>query len=165
METIQFNYGQHVGKAMKSLYFQTLKIRLTWVFEIVFVLICIILAIVMNSRVLAIIAAATILVSVLNYVTQVIVHPRRISKARNLNSSYEISFDSDDFELKAPEGASKVNWSFFAKVWENDHYYFLFHNKRQYWIVPKEAFRHAEQEQLFRSIVQSHHKIATGIIR
>lgn len=138
---------------------------MTWIFEVVFVFICIILAAVTNSKILAVIAAAIIFVSILNYVTQVIVHPRRIMKVRNLNSRYEISFNSDDFELKAPEGASKVNWSFFAKVWENEHYYFLFHNKRQYWIVPKESFRSAEQEQLFRNIVQSHHKIATGVIR
>ncbi|MCM3629933.1 YcxB family protein [Paenibacillus glycanilyticus] len=165
METIQFNYGQHAGRAMKSLYFQTLRIRLTWVFEIVLFVACTVFSIALHSRPLALIAAMVIIVSVLNYVTQVIVHPRRIRKSRDLNGQFEISFDANDFELKMSEGASKVEWGFFSKVWENKQYYFLFHNKRQYWIVPKEAFRNAEQEQLFRSIVQSHHQIATGVIR
>lgn len=114
---------------------------------------------------LALIAAAVILVAVLNYVTQVILNPRRMSKDINLRSPIEASFDASDFELKIADGVSKVGWSFFAKVWENKDYYFLFHNKRQYWIVPKEAFRDVEQEQVFRSIVQKHHPIRTGVIR
>ncbi|WP_336787309.1 YcxB family protein [Paenibacillus sp. MMO-177] len=97
--------------------------------------------------------------------TQCIIHPRRIVKDRKLNGEFEYSFNSDNLELTVADGTSKVNWSYFAKVWENEHFYFLFHNKRQYWIVPKESFRDAKQEQLFRQIVQSHHPIATGVIR
>ncbi|WP_336772052.1 YcxB family protein [Paenibacillus sp. MMO-58] len=129
------------------------------------VITCSALAAVTNSRLLAVIAAAVVVLALLNYVTQCIVHPRRIVKDRKLNGEFEYSFNSDNLELTVADGTSKANWSNFAKVWENVHYYFLFHNKRQYWIIPKESFRNAEQEQLFRQIVQSHHPIATGVIR
>ncbi|GMK46001.1 hypothetical protein PghCCS26_31290 [Paenibacillus glycanilyticus] len=165
METIRFHYGQHAARAMKSLYFQTLRIRLTWVFEILLVITCFSLAVVTNSRLLAVIAAAVVVVALLNFVTHCIVHPRRIVKDRKLNGEFEYSFNSDHLKLTVTDGTSNVNWSHFAKVWENERYYFLFHNKRQYWIIPKESFRNSEQEQVFRRIVQSHHPITTGVIR
>lgn len=38
------------------------------------------------------------------------------------------------------EGAnSKAKWNYFVKVWENEDYYLLFHNKRQCWIIYKRA--------------------------
>jgi hypothetical protein len=165
LETLHFNYNPHLKKAMKTYYFNSLKIRLLWLFELLVFIFCMTVAVMTDSMMLVFISIGLLIILVLNYVRHVIFVPNKLLKDKNYIHDVGITFNASEFELKIENAVSKVNWSFFVKLWENDRYYFLFHNKRQYWFIPKAAFQNAEQEQLFRSIAQSHQRIATGVIR
>jgi hypothetical protein len=165
MESIKFTYGNHFSSVAKLLLYNSIKYRIILSLELLLFICCFVIAIWSDSNTLLYISFGVLATMLLNVVSQVVIIPNKMAKDPKFNQQIEMSCDSESIELRVAEAASKVKWNYFEKVWENNDYYLLFHNKKQYWIIPKGSIKDSEQHNLLRNHITKYHEIRSGIIR
>lgn len=165
METFAFHYGHYLKKVSKVYYFQVLKNRMSLVIGALILMASVAVMLLAQSLLYGGLTALVVVALGLELATYLVIKPNRRLKDPRINAEYHVAFDEEHLALESKGAQSKVAWDHFVKVWENGEFYLLFHNKKQFWFVPKEAFQNREQEQKFRQTVLKHHKITSGLIR
>lgn len=165
MESINFTYGNHFSRVANLILFNSIKYRIILSLELLLFICCFLIALWSDANTLLYISFGVLAAMLLNVVSQVVIIPNKMAKDPKFNQQIEMSFDSESIELRVAEAASKVKWNYFEKVWENNDYYLLFHNKKQYWIIPKGSIKDSEQHDLLRNHIAKNHEIRSGIIR
>jgi hypothetical protein len=78
-------------------------------------------------------------------------HYQRNPKFRE---EYELEFSEDGMWFRSKGLESRLDWSFYSKVWETADYYFLLYGKDMFTLIPKRVFMNREHEALFKSILR-----------
>ncbi|NBC68815.1 YcxB family protein [Paenibacillus sacheonensis] len=165
MQEIQFNFGSSLKQVNRAHYFH---VRRNLIAISVFALIMLLFlaAIAMWDPWLLWVAIPTVVIlSAFDAWKKFVLAPRRKMKDPRYNQLFTFAFDEMELSLSAPELSSKINVDYLVNVWENAEFYLLFHDKRNFWYIPKASFKNREQEQYFRAIILKHHRISTGIMK
>ncbi|MCD9020875.1 YcxB family protein [Cohnella silvisoli] len=101
----------------------------------------------------------------LSYVGSCYIRPMRFSSDKRYSKLFTLSIGDEEVSLNSEDANSQAKWEFIRKVWETDKFFYVFLDKRQFWIVPRDQFSDKGQEDLFRQIVGKHQKIQTGLIK
>ena len=80
----------------------------------------------------------------------------RLHYQRNpkLREQYHLQFSEDGLVFRSKELESRLEWSFYSKVWETPQFYFLLYGKDMFTLIPKRVFSSREQEASFRSMLK-----------
>lgn len=165
MEQFSFHYSSYIRKVSKIGYFRGIKNRIRLTFISLFLLLSISVLAATQSLLLGIVSIAVLLITLIEIVNRIYFAPMKLSKDQRYNKDFMVCFDSNEISLASDEISSKVAYDFFTGVWENHEFYLLFHNKKQFWFLPKKEFRDQNQEQTFRGYITKYHKISSGVIR
>jgi hypothetical protein len=72
------------------------------------------------------------------------------------SEGFEIEFSDEGILLRAPDAASRMNWSFYSRVVETERVYVLIRGTMQMTVIPKKSFNSAAQEASFRRLLKRH---------
>lgn len=67
---------------------------------------------------------------------------------------YFLSFAEAGLLFRTKNSESKIEWSFYNKVWETKQFYFLRYGDNAFSLIPKRAFTDAKQEAIFRELLR-----------
>ena len=85
--------------------------------------------------------------------------PRRYFRGNpKFRDEYHLTFSNDGIQFKTQNMSSSMAWDFYTGVIENNSFYLLIYgnNIHQLSLVPKRAFRSAQQETAFRALLRRH---------
>lgn len=165
MEQFSFHYAKYMQEVSRIHYFAKFKNRLILGTVLIYVLICLVLLFYVQSYVFGLTAVAILFVLGLEIMKRTRWLPGKQMKDPRFDRDYHVSFNRNEITLSSDDLSAKVPFKQFIKVWENGQYYFLFHNNKQFWYLPKKAFQSPEQEKTFREYVSKHQTIRSGLIR
>ena len=66
---------------------------------------------------------------------------------------YSLTFSSDGIHFRTAHIDSQLQWSMYTRASITAHSYILYYGSRQFTVVPKRAFRSAEQQQAFERLM------------
>jgi hypothetical protein len=66
---------------------------------------------------------------------------------------YSLRFSEEGLLFRSKGLESKLEWSFYSKVWETRQFYFLCYDKDLFTLIPKRVFTSAEQQRAFRELL------------
>jgi len=67
---------------------------------------------------------------------------------------YDLRFSEDGLLFRSKNMESKLEWSFYSKVWETQKYYFLFYSKDLFTLIPKRVFTSEQQQLAFQDLLR-----------
>lgn len=70
--------------------------------------------------------------------------------------TYNLTFDDAGVHFLTNSINSQIKWDHYASVLENDHLFLLFYGKGMYTLIPKRAFKNADEIIKFRSLIDQH---------
>ncbi|AIQ15015.1 YcxB family protein [Paenibacillus durus] len=165
MNSVSFRYSDFIKPSMRYYFYNTLRFRLMYLIGLVTLAFgCSVLS-VSYSEILLLMSLFLLFLLTYVYLNYCYFAPMRVARDRRYHKIYTLSFSEEGVELKADDFKSQLNWQYIKKVWETKDLYYLFHDKRAFWILPKNKFISQEQEELFREIVSRNHRIQKGINR
>lgn len=150
---------------MREYFFKTLKYRLIYSFGIIVLIFSVFVLRVNFSTGLLFVCLFLLFLLIIMFVNICILSPVRFTKDRRYQKVFTLSYNENGVELRSEDLSSQIHWQYFKKVWETKQLYYLFHDKRQFWIVPKSKFASRDQEDVFRELVCKYHQIQTGVNR
>lgn len=114
-----------------------------------------------------IIVVGSVLVGVAWFHGSLIDLPRRYFRGDpKFRDEYNLTYTDAGIEFKTLNASGSFAWSFYTGVLENKDFYLLMYGKNLYAfsIVPKRAFRDAQQEAAFRELLRRHldHNLKLG---
>lgn len=82
--------------------------------------------------------------------------PRRYYAANpKLRERYELDFSDEGILFRSKGAESRIEWSFYSKVWEMPEFYLLVYGKDMFSVIPKRVFRDdGSQEKSFRELLR-----------
>jgi hypothetical protein len=69
-------------------------------------------------------------------------------------AEYNLRFSEDGLLFRSKNMESKLEWSFYSRIWETQKYYFLFYDKDLYTLIPKRVFTSERQECAFQDLLR-----------
>lgn len=63
-----------------------------------------------------------------------------------LKSQYHLTFSNDEMRFRAEGVDSTINWPFYRSWLRDDDFYILYYGKRDLSVIPRRAFRTAEDD-------------------
>lgn len=127
-------------------------------FDIIFFIIAIIL-IVFSRRylteswlgtVLLIVLVIWVIVVILSLFIIPRIHYRQNPKLRD---ECFLTFSENGIKFKTSYIDSNIEWSLYNKIWESKEFYYLFHGKAMFSIIPKRAFVNEQDENRFKAFL------------
>jgi len=85
--------------------------------------------------------------------------PRKYFRGNaNFRDKYQITFSDDGLHVRTSQIDSKQGWGLYTKAFEGHDMYLLIYGTdlRMMTMVPKRAFKSADQENLFRAMIKRH---------
>jgi hypothetical protein len=67
---------------------------------------------------------------------------------------YWLRFTEDGIDFKTEHIDSRIDWTFYNKVYENDRVYLLVYGKRAFSTIPRRAFPSPDHEARFRDLLK-----------
>jgi len=92
--------------------------------------------------------------------------PRKYFRGNaNFRDKYQITFSDDGLHVRTTQIDSKQSWSLYTKAFEGHDMYLLIYGTdiRMMTMVPKRAFKSADQENLFRAMIKRHITDHSGV--
>ncbi|MFT4022955.1 MAG: YcxB family protein [Flavihumibacter sp.] len=77
-------------------------------------------------------------------------------KSETFRDSFQLSTDGNGMVLETGRGTQHWDWERFSKYLETPFFFHLYFTANSFFLVPKDAFRDKEQEQVFREALKSH---------
>ena len=108
------------------------------------------------------IGAGTLFLFIMLYALYIL-PPKRFRQEPKFKDEYILDFSEDGLIFKTEQLNSKLDWSYYNKVWESDKFYLLFYGKGLYTFIPKRAFVSEAQQDQFRKLLNT--KIVSGMVR
>ncbi|HYY59164.1 MAG TPA: YcxB family protein [Pyrinomonadaceae bacterium] len=92
-----------------------------------------------------------------------LVFPRqRFRSDPKYRDEYSLEFTEDGIHFVTEQVDSRLNWSLYNRVLENESFYVLVYGKGMISVIPKRAFTAAAQEKAFRSLLRRKLGHSTG---
>ncbi|WP_239615965.1 YcxB family protein [Cohnella mopanensis] len=165
MIDITFKYNEYMGKAIRGYHYNSLRFWISNGLGLAIVLLEIIMYTQTSNPKLLWIALVVLLVLAFSYFTSCYLQPTKFSKDPRYSKLFTLSVGDEDIRLHSEDLSSDTTWASVNKVWMTDKFYYLFLDKRQFWIVPRDRFADAAQEDQFKQIAGRRHKINRGLIK
>jgi hypothetical protein len=154
-----------MGKAIRGYHYNSLRFWISNGLGLAIVLLEIIMYSQTSNPKLLWIAFFVLLVLAFSYVTSCYLQPAKFSKDPRYNKLFTLSVGDEEIRLHSEDLSSDTTWAVVNKVWATDKFYYLFLDKRQFWIIPRDRFADAAQEEQFKQIAGRRHKINRGLIK
>ncbi|QMV43150.1 YcxB family protein [Cohnella cholangitidis] len=165
MIDITYKYNEYMGKAIRGYHHNSLRFWISNVLGLAIVLLEIIMYSQTSNQKLLWIAFFVLLVLGFSYVTSCYLQPAKFMSDARYNKPFTLSVGDEQIRLHSEDLHSDAAWSTVTKVWATDKFYYLFLDKRQFWIIPRDRFADQAQEEQFKQIASRHRKINRGLIR
>jgi hypothetical protein len=165
MVSITFKFSEYMGKAIRGYHHHSLRFWISNGIGIAVLLFEFAVYLMTGTESLMWIGLLLIFVLALSYVGSCYLRPMRYVSDKRYSKLFTLTVSDEEVSLKSEDANSEAKWEFIRKVWETNEFYYIFLDKRQFWIVPRDRFADQAQEELFRQIVSRHSKINTGLIR
>ncbi|RKP53097.1 YcxB family protein [Cohnella endophytica] len=165
MVDITFKYSEYMIKALRGFHYNSLRFWLSNGIGLAVVLLEIVAYSITSNTTLLWIALAVLAILAFSYATALYLQPMRFANDPRYNKLFTLSIGDEDIRLSSEDVSSESNWSQITKVWATKQFYYLFLDKRQFWIVPRDRFADSAQEEQFKQIVSRHQTIRQGLMR
>jgi hypothetical protein len=165
MVSITFRFSDYMSKGIRGYHHHSLRFWISTGIGLVVLLFEFVVYLLTGTESLLWIGLLLLFVLALSYVGSCYLRPMRYVSDKRYSKLFTFSVSDEEVSLKSEDVNSEAKWEFIRKVWETDKFYYIFLDKRQFWIVPRDRFIDQSQEDLFRQIVRHHRKINTGLIR
>ncbi len=80
---------------------------------------------------------------------------RNFRQSRIWQAQQEFSFDQDGMKIETEFSSTNLKWKFFHEVWDTNHAYLLFVEKRKFLIIPKRIFKGVDEQMSFEELVHT----------
>lgn len=165
MVDITFKYSEYMGKAIRGYHHNSLRFWVSNGIGLAIVLLEIIMYSQNSNSKLLWIALFVILALGASYAASCYLQPSRFTSDPRYNKLFTLSVGDEKIQLKSEDLQSETDWSRVKKVWATDRFYYLFLDKREFWVLPRDRFADSAQEEQFKQIVGKHHAINKGLIK
>ncbi|MFC5470703.1 YcxB family protein [Cohnella suwonensis] len=162
---ITYKYSDYLTRALRGYHHNSLRFWLSNSLGLAVILLEIVAYAFTSNASLLWIALFVLVILGLSYVTAAFWQPAKLSTDPTYRKTFAISVGEDDIRLSSEDVNSEASWDLVKSVWETKAFYYIFLGKKQFWIVPRDRFDNAEEEERFRRIVGKHREIRSGLIR
>ncbi|WP_407946127.1 YcxB family protein [Paenibacillus athensensis] len=153
-------------QAIKTYFLNTLRYRLIIGIGLIALLLNSLVFLITYSKTALVVGLLLLFVIVVEGIRYYYVLPNKYRKNTLYSNLFSLTVTEQEIRFSSNESDSRVSWAYIKKVWETKDLYYLFLDKHQFWIVPKDQFASKEDHIQFREIVLTKHRqIYTGINR
>lgn len=125
-----------------------------WLGAVVALLGVIMLALGVDALFPTICIALGVVLMALIYVSHFVTPRRHYEANPKLRERYELYFADGGILFRSKGAESRIEWSFYSKVWETAEFYMLVYGKDMFSVIPKRVFRDGAQEKSFREMLR-----------
>src|SRR6185295_20170644 len=79
---------------------------------------------------------------------------RHFRRGARFQEELELRFSEDGLLFRSKNMESKLEWSFYSRIWDTPNYYFLFYDKELFTLIPKRVFTSERQESAFQDLLR-----------
>ena len=90
---------------------------------------------------------------VINFYAYFVTPAQHFKRNAKFQEEYELRFSEDGLLFRSKNMESKLEWSFYSKIWETPNYYFLFYDKDLFTLIPKRVFTSKQQQWVFQDLL------------
>ncbi|MFC5404964.1 YcxB family protein [Cohnella soli] len=162
---ISYKYSDYLAKALRGYHYHSMRFWLSNGLGIAIVLLEIIAYLSTSNQSLLWIAFFVLVILGLSYVASVFWQPAKLSTDPTYHKTFTLTVSEDNIRLSSEDVNSETTWDRVQSVWETKAFYYIFLSKKQFWVVPRDRFANAEEQEHFRRIVGERQVIRSGLIR
>ena len=91
---------------------------------------------------------------VINFYAHFVTPVQQFRRNARFQEEYDLRFSEDGLLFRSKNQESKLQWSFYSRLWETPNYYFLFYDKDLFTLVPKRVFTSNQQQWAFQDLLR-----------
>lgn len=102
----------------------------------------------------AVAIAVGLILLLINVYAYFVAPARYFRRSARFHEEYELRFAEDGLLFRSKNMESKLEWSFYSRIWDTPNYYFLFYDKELFTLIPKRVFTSERQESAFQDLLR-----------
>lgn len=97
---------------------------------------------------------AGLILLVFSYYAHFVIPRQHYQRNPKFRDEYNLQFSEEGILFQSKGMESRLEWTFYSKVWETPVFYFLLYGKDMFTLIPKRAFGSRKQEATFRDMLK-----------